>query len=81
MNPLDIQYELKKKGITQASIAKDLGVSEMMISNVITRKSVSDRIMQHIAEKLGRDHRAVFPDYYFAEKINETRRKRVAQVY
>ena len=63
MDPLEIQYELRKKGITQKSIADEMEVSEMMISLVVNKKHVSDRIMKKIAEKLGKDHREVFPEH------------------
>ena len=65
MTPLEIQFELKKLGITQASIARDAGVSEMMVSAVIRKKSISDRIMKLVAKKIKRDPRAVFFEHYF----------------
>ena len=74
MKPLDIQYELKRKGITQVSIARELGVSEMTVSNVIQKRRVSDRIMRAVAKKIGRDHREVFFEHYF----KKTTRKRAA---
>ena len=81
MTPFEIQFELKKRGITQCSIAKEIGVSAMVISLVIFRETISDRIMKAIARKIARDHNAVFPYYYSREKISETRRKRPVQVY
>jgi len=74
MHPADIQAELKKKGITQAAIARELGVSQLHVSAVIhdPENRQSDRVMQAVAKAIGRDHREIFPEYYF----NVKRRKR-----
>ena len=73
VKPLKIQYELAKRGITQRSIASELKVSDMMISLVVNKKHVSDRIMRAIAEKINREHQEVFPEHY-----NNTRRREKA---
>ncbi|MFA5261641.1 MAG: helix-turn-helix transcriptional regulator [Candidatus Omnitrophota bacterium] len=65
MEPLDIQYELKKKKITQKSIAQELGCSEMSVSNVIAKRLQSDRIMKAVARAIDKDHKQVFPEHYF----------------
>jgi len=64
MNPLDRQYALKKKGVTQHQIAADLGVSDVSVSDVILNQRISDRIMRGVAAALGEDVRLVFPEYY-----------------
>jgi len=64
MHPIDIQSRLKKRGISQKEIAIDAGVSEMAISLVIRKLSVSDRLMKMIAGRIEMDHREVFPEYY-----------------
>ena len=74
MTPLEIQFELKKKEITQKEIALDLGVSEMAVSLVINKMTVSDRIMKAVSKSIKMDHRAVFPEHYFKLKS----RKRAA---
>ena len=70
MHPADIQAELKKKGVTQASIARDLGVSTFHVSAVIhdPEKRQSDLVMKTVAKAIGWDHREVFPEYYFNVK-------------
>jgi len=70
MHPADIQAELKKNGVTQTSIACDLGVSPFHVSAVIHNPTVrqSDRVMQAVAKAIRRDHREVFPTYYFSLK-------------
>jgi len=64
MQPIDIQYELKKKGISQKSIAIDLGCSDMSVSSVIAKRLQSDRIMRAVADAIGRDRMVVFPEHY-----------------
>lgn len=74
MTPLEIQFGLKKREITQKEIALDLSVSEMAVSLVINKMTVSDRIMKAVSKAIKMDHRAVFPEYYFKLKS----RKRAA---
>lgn len=80
MEPLLIQYELKKRGIRQYEIARDLGLSEMFVSMCIRKKAVSDRVMKEIARRIERNHKEVFPEYYFSEirRIHRNRRKKAA---
>ena len=72
MTPLEIQYELKKKEVAQKEIARELTVSEMTVSRVINKQLVSDRVMKAVAGAIKRDHRAVFPEYYFGPKRRTT---------
>uniref|UniRef100_A0A6M3KPT9 Putative transcription regulatory protein n=1 Tax=viral metagenome TaxID=1070528 RepID=A0A6M3KPT9_9ZZZZ len=65
MTPLEIQFELKKRGKMQKDIADRVGVSGMTVSKVIHRLTVSDRVMREIAAAIEKDHREVFADYYF----------------
>jgi lambda repressor-like predicted transcriptional regulator len=64
MHPADIQAALKKKGITQLAIAREIAVTPTSVSDTINKKRISDRVMKVIAEKIGRDIRRVFPEYY-----------------
>lgn len=64
MTPEQRQEALKSKGITQASIARELGVTPMMVSKVIHHNTVSDRIMRAISAAIGCDHKVVFHEYY-----------------
>ena len=74
MTPLEIQFELRKREITQKSIADEVGVSEFFISAVIRKKAISDRVMKIISRKIGRSHMEVFAEYYFGKN----RRKKAA---
>ena len=73
MEPIDIQYELKKRKITQVVIAKNIGVSQSAISKVLNKQRISNRIMQRIAALIGHDHMDVFPEYYRESQSPESR--------
>ena len=72
MTPLDRQYALKKKGVTQHQIAADLGVSDVAVSDVILNQRISDRIMRGVAKAMGEDVRLVFPEYYLRPPKRKT---------
>ena len=72
MIPDEIKKALKEHKTTQRAIAKKLNVSDMSVSRVIYRGSVSDRIMSVIAEAIGKKKTEVFPDYYFGPKLRST---------
>ena len=72
MKPLEIQFELKKRGISQKQIAEDNNVSPMTISKLINRSLVSDRLMKVVSELIGEDHRLVFPEYYLRPPLRNT---------
>ncbi len=72
MKPLDRQFALKRRGITQHQIALDLGVSDISVSDVINGRRVSDRIMRGIAAAIGEDVRLVFPEYYLRAPKRKT---------
>lgn len=68
MSPNEIRAELKKikKIINQAQIAKSLNppVTQVAIMRVINKEFVSVRIMQAVADAIGRDKKYVFPEYF-----------------
>lgn len=49
MDPIDIQYELRKRNILQSQIAEEAGVSAVSISKVIRGKLGSARLMEIIS--------------------------------
>lgn len=71
MTPRQIQIELRERNITQHQIAKELGVTDGTLSQTIRRRSVSRRIMQTIAEKIDRDIKEVFPEYFDLPPVEE----------
>jgi len=68
MTPLEIQFELRRRGITQKAIAAELGVSDFHVGEVIRKRRVSDRVMRTVSATIGKDHREVFPEYYLESK-------------
>lgn len=64
MTPRQIQVSLRDAGHTQKRIAEAMGVSNTTISQVIMKKTVSRRIMDHISSLLGKPPRDVFPEYF-----------------
>ena len=72
MDPIDIQYHIKKNGLTQSALAASIRVSPMTVSKVIHKKLVSDRTMKAIAKAIGFDHVEVFPEYYLAPPARVT---------
>ena len=64
MTATDIQYLLKRKGLTQKKLAKKFGVHEMTISRVIHRTLISDRLMRAISNEIGVEPERAFEDYY-----------------
>jgi len=64
MLPIDIQYELKKRGITQKMIADQEKVTTICVSKTINKQMISDRLMRAISNAIGQDHRIVFCEYY-----------------
>ncbi|KPA19072.1 Helix-turn-helix type 3 domain protein [Candidatus Magnetomorum sp. HK-1] len=64
MTSAQIQYELKRKGVSQKDIAKRCDVSATTISKVINHSMISHRIMKAIANAIDKDYKSVFSDYY-----------------
>jgi len=66
MTPEDIRIELfkRRKQITMAAIARDLGCTPTAVGRVISGQTVSRRIMEAVAEAIGRDKEQVFPEYF-----------------
>jgi transcriptional regulator with XRE-family HTH domain len=73
MEPIDIQYQLKKLKITQGDVAKSIGVSQSAVSKVVNKQRISNRIMRRIAGLIGRDHTDVFPEYYKERQSPESK--------
>lgn len=61
MHPEEIKAALRMKGVTPAALADELGVAPSTMSQVISGRSTSARIMGRIAEVLGKPIRAIWP--------------------
>ena len=55
MHPEDIKAELRKKGIRQVALARELGVTATTIHHVIYGSCRSEKVAQCIAAKIGKD--------------------------
>lgn len=72
MEPIDIQYQLKKRGITQKAIAEETGKSETIVSMVIRKERVSAQVMTVISGKLDKSPKEVFPEYFLQPPKRKT---------
>jgi len=60
--PHEIRAVLVLARVRQSDLARELGVSDNMISRVIRGQSVSGRVRRRIAEVIGRDVKEIWPD-------------------
>jgi len=74
-SPAKIQYLLKEAGLTQKQIARELGVSEMSVSDVINFRMVSRRIMREISKRINADHKDVFSWYFDQDRPQRPSKK------
>lgn len=72
MAPEEIQKAIKLNGTTQKAIAKKLKKSEMIVSQVINKKTISDYVMRGVAKAINKKHTEVFPEYYLGPKRRST---------
>ncbi len=75
MDPEEIRIELfkRRRQVTITAISRKLGCSRQAIYMVIDRKFISDRIMTAVAETIGKDKKAVFPEYYLKKGAGKKR--------
>ena len=64
MTPLEIRFAIYKVNLTQAAIARELGLSKTHILYVIDGKRISRRVHAAIAEAINMDIRQIWPDLY-----------------
>ena len=76
MDALDISYRLKRLGKTQSEIARDLGVLQGVVSNVIHDRATAHGVASYIAGLLGMRIEELWPDRYCFKPRAPTRRKR-----
>lgn len=67
-SPEKIQEELRKTGITQAGIARDLEVLSSSVSLVISGKGISDKIRRHIARCINTPVEEIWPETYLVKE-------------
>lgn len=69
MHPEDIKAAIRKRGSTQAAIARTEEVSQMAVSAVITGRSKSARIARRIALVTGLSVHTLWPGKYSDESV------------
>ena len=62
MKPLEIKVELMRANVTQAAIARNLGVTPVSVLRVIENQSASRRIRIAIAQAIKREVKQIWPD-------------------
>lgn len=77
MTPIERQFELRKRGITQRAIAKEIGMHEITIGRIMLGQLKSPRGIEFISAKIGCDPQVVFPEY-FNQDDNKGRRRKAA---
>lgn len=59
-----LQFELRKRGYTQAALAKLIGVHHATVNNVLHGRHPSHRVAEKVAELIGRPIQELFPGRY-----------------
>lgn len=75
MHPEDIKAALRKRGASQAKVARELSVAITSVHNVIHGACKSDRIARKISEIVGVDRADLWPGRY------ETRDERLRKAF
>jgi lambda repressor-like predicted transcriptional regulator len=64
MRPTEIKIALIQRGVSQAEIARKLGVAKSSVNQVIDGRAVSHRIRTAVAEAIGIDIARIWPGTY-----------------
>lgn len=64
MDGIDIAYRLKRLGVSQSDIARELGVSASVVGNVIHGRISSYEVACHVATLLGMVPTDLWPQRY-----------------
>lgn len=64
MDAVEINYRLRRLGKTQAQIAREVGVSGGVVSNVIHDRITAYAVARHIAGLLGLRIEDIWPERY-----------------
>ncbi len=62
MDPVDINYQLKKSGLSQAALARKLKITRQVVCMVINGQKESKRVKKTIAKVLGLEIKDIWPD-------------------
>lgn len=64
MHPADINAALIKRGSSQSALARELGVSQPLISGVIHSRIASRRVAQEISKRIAIPVEKIWPGVY-----------------
>ena len=64
MDAIDISYRLKRLGKTQSQIARELGVRQGVVSNVIHNRATAHGVASYIADLLEMRVEDLWPERY-----------------
>lgn len=64
MDAVEINYRLRRLGKTQAQIAREVGVSGGVVSNVIHGRVTAYAVAKHIANLLALEVQEIWPERY-----------------
>ena len=64
MSPTEIRIKMIQHGVTQAGIARSIGVSPSMVNRVIDGLAISDRVRRGVAEAIQTDVKRIWPSTY-----------------
>lgn len=64
MEAFEIIYRLRQAGVTQALLARQLGVSQAVVGNVIHDRITAFSVAEHIAQVVGLEIRELWPTRY-----------------
>ncbi len=76
MDALEIVYRLKRLGVSQADIARNLGVSGSTVGNVIHDRITSFEVASHVAALLGSSAGDLWPQRYTFKPRGRSPRRR-----
>ncbi|WP_446719572.1 helix-turn-helix domain-containing protein [Hydrogenophaga sp. OTU3427] len=76
MDGIDIAYRLKRLGLSQSDIARDLGVSASVVGNVIHGRISSFQVACHVANLLGMPPSELWPQRYTFRPRGRSPRRR-----
>lgn len=77
MDAIEISYRLRRLGKTQAQIAREVGVSGGVVSNVIHGRISAYAVAQHIAGLLGLSIEELWPERYVFKPRESVSKRRL----
>lgn len=64
MDPIEIIIAMKRANVSQADIARDVGVTRQSVNLIVHGRATSHRIRQAIADAIHKDIKWIWPSAY-----------------